>query len=123
MSSAIPRTLFLAAIAIAVIGAFAGCGGDDSTAPPTDGAFSGTIQVKDNFFSPSSATISAGDSVTWHWNGGNHTATSTGTSDFTFDSGPKTTGTYGFRFMTAGTARYVCTIHGSSMSGTITVKP
>jgi plastocyanin len=124
MTSAALRKLTLAVVAIAIVAVFAACGDDDTTAPPNNGTFNGTIQVRDNFFSPSSATIDVGDSVTWHWNGGNaHTATSTGTSDFTFDSGTKTTGTFGFRFNNAGTAHYFCTVHGTSMSGTITVKP
>lgn len=123
MSSAALRKLTLAAAAIALVAAIAACGGDDSTAPPTNGTFNGTVEVKNNFFSPSAATISVGDSVTWHWNGGSHSVTSTGTSDFAFDSGVKTSGTFGRRFNSAGTARYFCTVHGSGMSGTITVKP
>lgn len=123
MISAALRKLTLAIVAIGIVAAFGACGDDDSTAPPTNGPFTGTIQVKDNFFSPASATIDVGDSVTWHWNGTGHTVTSTASSDFAFDSGTKTSGTFGRRFNSAGTARYFCTIHGSSMSGTITVKP
>jgi plastocyanin len=120
MSSAALRKLTLA---IAVVAAIAACGGDDSTAPPTNGPFTGTVQVKNNFFSPSAATISVGESVTWKFNGSSHSVTSTAASDFAFDSGVKSSGTFVFQFNSAGTARYFCTVHGSSMSGTITVKP
>jgi plastocyanin len=123
MNTAAVRKLTFAVAALSLAVFLAACGSDDSTGPPATGPFTGTIQVKDNFFSPSSATISVGDSVTWHWNGGSHSVTSKAASTFTFDSGVKTSGTFGFRFHSAGTALYFCTVHGNSMSGTITVKP
>ena len=122
MSSAALRKLTLA-VAIALVAAIAACGGDDSTAPPTNGTFNGTVQVKNNFFSPATATVNVGDKVTWQFNGSSHSVTSTGASDFTFDSGVKSSGTFEFTFTTEGVAHYFCTVHGSSMSGTITVKP
>jgi plastocyanin len=122
MTSVALRKLTLA-VAIGIVAVFAACGGDDSTAPPTNGPFTGTVQVKNNFFSPASATVKVGEKVTWQFNGSSHSVTSTGASDFAFDSGVKSSGTFEFTFTTEGVARYFCTVHGSSMSGTITVKP
>jgi len=126
MTSAVLRKLTLAAAAIAFVAGFAACGGDDSTTPPTNGTFNGTVQVKSNFFSPASATVKVGDKVTWHFNGSTHTVTSPPpgvASDFTFDSGNKSSGTFEFTFNTEGVAHYYCQVHGLGMSGTITVKP
>ena len=126
MTSAALRKLTLAIVAIGAVAAFAACGGDDSTAPPTNGPFTGTVQVKSNFFSPANATVNVGDKVTWQFTGSTHTVTSPppGTaSDFTFDSGNKSSGTFEFTFTTEGVAHYYCEVHGTSMSGTITVKP
>ena len=124
MSSATLRKLTLAA-AIAVVAAFAACGDDSTSPPPGGGTFNGTVQVNNNFFSPSSATINVGETVTWKFNG-THTVTSpppATASDFTFDSGTKSSGTFQFTFNNAGTAHYYCEVHGTGMSGTIIVKP
>lgn len=103
------------------------CSDDDD---PVDGGgpFDGTIDVGANFFRPATATISAGDSVTWVWLGGagSHTVTE-GTPPNPpsplFDSPQKSSGTFGYRFMVAGTYPYFCRVHGASMSGTIIVEP
>lgn len=128
------RTLPLCVILIAVSALVAACGDDDSTAPPDDGPFTGTIRVLDNRFSPASVTISLGDSVTWRWEGGsNHTVTH-GTSeaappdvDKLFDSPLQDSGTFGYRFSdpaTLGTVPYFCRPHlAAGMTGTITVEP
>ena len=124
MSSAILRKFIFVFVAIALTAAFTACGGDDNpTGPGTGGTFNGTVQVKNNFFSPASATVHVGDEVTWQFNGSSHSVTSTGTSDFAFDSGVKSSGTFKFTFTSEGVAHYFCTVHGTSMSGTITVKP
>jgi plastocyanin len=122
MKPAAVRKLSLAVLAVALAAVFAACGSDSSTAPPATGPFTGTITVNDNFFSPSNVTISVGDSVTWVWKGSHdHSVTSSGGSPFTFDSGIKTTGKFGFRFNSAATGHYFCQIH-AGMTGTITVK-
>jgi plastocyanin len=124
MKSAVVRKLSLAVLAVAFAAVFAACGSDSTTAPPTTGPFTGTIQVKSNFFSPASATIAAGDSVTWVWSGSSHSVTEgTPGGAHAFDSGVKSSGKFGHRFNTAGTVHYFCTVHGSAMSGTIIVKP
>lgn len=77
------------------------------------------VSVEDNFFDPSSARVAVGGSVTWTWNGAvAHNVTfSSGTS-----SGTYATGTFVRDFPTAGTFDYLCTIHGSAMSGTVVVE-
>jgi plastocyanin len=130
MTSRAHRVVLGAALALAVAAGIPACG-DDSAAPPDEGPFNGTIRVIDNRFSPSNVTISVGDSVTWRWEGShNHTVTE-GTDDTTppiaqkrFDHGPKSTGTFGYRFEDAGTVRYYCRPHRTSgMTGTIVVEP
>lgn len=125
MTSAALRKLTLIAAAITLVAVFAACGDDSTTNPPGGGTFNGTVQVNNNVFSPASATVHVGDTVTWKFNGF-HSVTAPppgGSSDFTFDSGQKSSGTFQFAFNAEGVAHYYCTVHGTSMSGTITVKP
>jgi plastocyanin len=123
MKPAAIRPLCFAAILVALTALFAACGGDDSTGPPNPGPFTGTITIGDDFFSPSSVTINAGDSVTWVWKGSHdHSVTSDPGNPVSFDSGIKTSGKFGFRFTSANTTHYHCEVH-SNMKGTITVKP
>lgn len=106
------------------------CGDDDTTAPQ-DGPFTGTIQVRDNNFSPKTVTIAVGDSVTWQWVGSSlHTVTQGTTPDASedptrlFDSPLKSSGTFGYRFTASGTVPYFCRPHfAAEMKGTITVEP
>ena len=114
-----------------VLAAFvASCGGDDATAPPVDGPFTGTIHVLDDRFSPASVTIAAGDSVTWRWEGSHSHSVTQGTTPNAsedpsrlFDSPIKSSGTFGYRFTSQGTVPYFCRPHFAlGMKGTITVQ-
>ncbi len=69
-------------------------------------------------FTPAALSVTAGDSVTWTWQGGQHSVTSTGAEPF--DSGSLSAGSFTHAFATAGTFSYVCIWH-SGMTGTITV--
>jgi plastocyanin len=78
------------------------------------------VTVGNNFFSPANLTIQAGDTVRWtnpadggppHNVDGNGFASTTAES-FVFTQ----------VFTQAGVENYLCTVHGSSMSGTITVQ-
>ncbi len=95
---------------------FAACGGDDPSGPGT-----ATVNVDDDFFDPSSRTVSAGTTVQWTWIGGN-------THNVTFDDGvgnsvTQTSGTHSRRLNQTGTFPYICTIHGRAvMSGEIVVQ-
>lgn len=61
----------------------------------------------------------AGTVVTWTWGGGVR-------HNVTFDDGAASatqlTGTYTRTFSSVGAFKYHCTIHGSAMSGVITIK-
>lgn len=119
-------------IALALLlaaGATVSCGDDGSGPPPVDGMFTGTIEVLDSRFSPADVTIAVGDSVTWRWGGSlAHSVTQGTTPDPSedpsrlFDSGIKTSGTFGYRFTTAGDVPYFCRPHfGVGMKGVVRV--
>ena len=88
--------------------------------PPT----SATVQVQSNFFQPSSVTIAVGGTVTWNWAGSDHSVTPVLSPVFgnPAGSGVQNAGfTYGpITFTTAGTYRYICTVHGGVSGGTTT---
>ncbi len=94
---------------------FAACGGDSS------GPESAAVNVDDDFFDPSSRTVSAGTTVQWTWIGGN-------THNVTFDDGvgnsvTQTSGTHSRQLNQTGAFTYICTIHGRAvMSGEIVVQ-
>jgi plastocyanin len=75
--------------------------------------------VGNNFFNPSSVSITAGEGVVWTWSAG------AAQHNVTFDDGPasetQSSGTFSRTFASAGTFPYHCTIHGTAMSGTVTV--
>jgi len=94
---------------------FAATGVSDDPPPAT-----ASISVGDNFFNPDSQTLAAGGAVTWTWAGSfNHNVTfSTGSDNSATQSG----GTFTRTFADVGSFDYLCTIHGSAMSGTIVVQ-
>jgi plastocyanin len=83
-------------------------------------AASKSVSVGDNFYSPVTVTVSAGDSVTWANNGqAQHSATA---NDGSFDTGVFGPGNSRSQaFNRAGTFSYFCTVHGQSQSGTVRV--
>jgi len=87
-----------------------------TTAPPDPNA----VTVANDVFSGGTKTVAVGTTVTWTW------AQGAVTHNVTFDDGQhsasQNSGTYSRQFTTAGTYPYHCTIHGPSMSGTITVQ-
>lgn len=75
-------------------------------------------------FNPPTLTVTAGTTLTWDFKAGSHNVTSgtAPTGDGAFTSGaPQTSGTYTHQFNTPGTFPYFCSVHGSMMTGTITV--
>jgi plastocyanin len=78
------------------------------------------VRILDFRFKPGTKTITAGQYVVWINKGlAIHNATS---DDGRFESGNLSTGQrYKFKFTTAGTYGYTCTIHG--FAGTIVVNP
>lgn len=83
-----------------------------------------SVMIGDNFFSPTTTTVSLGTTVTWTNQGTMlHTVTA---DDGSFNSGDiAASSTYSHTFNTAGTYNYYCSHHGgpglSGMSGTIIV--
>ena len=76
-----------------------------------------TVRVGDNWFSPKTATVARGGTVTWRWVGKkSHDVSGPG-----FKSKLIKTGTYKRTFSKAGTFKYVCTLH-RGMTGTVRVK-
>jgi plastocyanin len=74
---------------------------------PAEGAITRNVKVDDNFFAPTSLTISPGTTVKWRWVGRRpHNVTARG-----FASSTKRTGTYSRRFNRTGTRRVYCTLH------------
>src|SRR5437870_733747 len=92
-------------------------------------------------FSPQTVSIHKGDTVLWTWDSGPHTVTSgtPGAADGKFCSVPEGTPatpatcsgtgyaksppfTYSETFMDTGTFPYYCTVHGATMTGTVTVQ-
>jgi len=110
------------------------CGGGDSTGvtpppapppppppppgPPPPPSPAVTVKVQNNQFSPIEARVTVGGTVTWEWEAANHSVTSVFTPSFQsagisnsgFTHGPLT-------FTTAGTYRYICTVHGTASNG------
>jgi plastocyanin len=99
--------------------AFTALSCSDTTEPPA-GA---TVQVADNSFNPTSATVAAGGTVTWQWAGATgHNVTWVTAST---NSPTQATGTYTRAFSAAGSYDYYCTLHGTAttgMRGTVTVQ-
>ncbi len=114
-----PRMIRLA-LTLLLGASFAACGGDDPSGPESG---NGTIAVSvgDDFFDPSSRTVSASTTVEWTWIGGNE-------HNVTFDDGvgnsvTQTSGTHSRQLNQTGTFTYICTIHGRAvMSGEIVVQ-
>lgn len=89
-------------------------GGGGNEPPPTTAA----VSVQDNQFVRSTVRVAAGGTVTWTWTGDNlHNVTFTGGPA----SATQTDGEFERTFATAGNFPYICTVHGQSMSGTVTV--
>jgi plastocyanin len=126
-----------ATLSLFTIGAMlAGCGASPPSAPvevtPTPTATPASVDQAPSvigvpiiaFFLPD-ITVATGATVMWNSSHSTpHTITSgvPGNSTGSFDSGQlRTGGSFGFTFGVAGTYPYYCTIHPSSMQGTITV--
>ena len=81
-----------------------------------------TVQVGDDFYTPTKVTIHRGGKVKWTWGDGtshSHTVTE---ENGKFTSKEKTSGTYKHTFKKRATYSIVCTIHAPDMHMTIKVK-
>lgn len=132
---------YAAQITLLLLLAAAGCGGS-STGPSNNGnnsgnnpppntppATSNSVSVTNDYFTPSSTTVTAGTKVTWTWNtcsGDGYGGQTCVSHNILFDdgasSGTQESGSWSRTFAAAGTYNYHCTIHGVSMSGTVVVQ-
>ncbi len=90
----------------------------------SDGTFDGTVEVDDNYFEPTEATVAAGTTVTLQMEGGaarSHTVTIHKVGNpatmmmHNHTMGPS--GMTEYTFATAGTCHVWCRFHGSMTSG------
>ena len=118
-----------AAALIAVSLPLAACGDDDDdagTTPTTSGGVPGNltkVTISDNKFTPSNLQVPVGANVTWEWTGSNpHSVT--GKFDGQDVNSPRLSGTgvFLFAFPKAGTFEYQCGVHGSAMTGKVTIQ-
>ncbi len=124
------RRLFmpgLVLLTLAVVASLPACSGGYGAANPTTtsktsapAASGNSVSISGFAFSPATLTVSVGTTVTWT---NNDSTTHTITSDTgVFNSGNVANGkTYSYKFTTAGTYAYHCSIH-SYMKGTVIVQ-
>jgi plastocyanin len=134
--------MLLGAIWIAAVSACGGGGSSTSgytsgptnpgTGNPNPSAGATTVTISDATFQPSALTVAKGTTVTWKWgactDGGYGSYTSCPTHSVTFDDGSsivsptQSEGTFSRNFASTGTFKYHCAVHGSTMTGQITVQ-
>ena len=104
------------ALAAALLGVAAGCGGSGDSAPV---ATTEVAMVKSYRFEPSKIEVDAGSSVTWK-NDDNftHTVQVDGQEDHKVERGESVS----IAFDKPGTYTYVCTLHSRDMDGEVIVK-
>jgi plastocyanin len=89
---------------------------------PADVAAVRDVTLRNIDFTPSRLQVSKGTTVVFRWRDGStsHDVTSVGAKRFK-SLGERSSGSRSVRFATAGTYRYVCTLH-PGMDGRITVR-
>jgi plastocyanin len=133
---------FAARATLLLLIAAAGCGGS-STAPSSNNNSSGNtpppqnttpstssaISVANDYFDPAATTVPVNTKVTWTWNacgsdgyGGQTCVTHSIVFDDGQSSAMQSEGSWSRTFTVAGTYKYHCAVHGTSMSGTVTVQ-
>lgn len=114
MTRRLRTACFLAAAALALTAA--ACGSSSGTDDQASSADGPTVNVVDYAFEPATATVEAGDTVTWVWDGrAPHNVIGDG-----FRSTDQSSGTFSHTFEQPGTYPYGCTIH-PGMEGRVVV--
>ena len=122
-------------VVVLAVASLCGCGGGGygATAPTNQGVNTpppaGGISVINNSFSPATKTVAVGATVQWAWNsctGDSYSGLTCTSHSVTFDDGTTSPtqdqGTFNRTFNAAGTYNYHCLVHGTAMSGSITVQ-
>lgn len=136
------RTLLIVALGTTLL-LGAACGDDDddsgAEAPEVTATTSGTdsspttgnglpanlttIRVVDNSYAPTGLQVPVGTNVTWTWEGSFPHSVSGTFNGETVESGVlEAGGEFQFTFESAGVFEYECSVHGSTMAGTVTVQ-
>ena len=94
------------------------------TTPPAAGAVSQEVEVRDFLFRADYVRVDPGDTVTWRFATGPHSATSRAGAPAPFDSGISDPGrSFSFLFQQPGRYEYLCQVHPDLMSGAVQVGP
>ena len=110
------RKLFAPLLVVSLVVTAAACGGGDDD-DSSSGAEPGVVTITDNKFEPKEITVSAGDTVTWKFEGSAaHNVTGPG-----FESDLQSKGEFEHTFEEAGEIDYVCTVH-PGMTGKVVVE-
>jgi plastocyanin len=120
-------------LAVASLFGCGGGGGGNTTAPPNNGVNTAPpadgISVSNNMFTPDTKTVAVGTAIKWAWNsctGDAYNGQTCVSHSVTFDDGTTSPtqdqGTFSRTFNAAGTYNYHCSVHGTAMSGSITVQ-
>ncbi|MEK6228027.1 MAG: plastocyanin/azurin family copper-binding protein [Actinomycetota bacterium] len=92
--------------------------------PPAAGAANRDVQVRDFSFRADYVRVDPGDTVTWRFVTGLHSATSRGSAPAAFDSDLSDPGeSYSFAFQQPGRYDYFCSVHPTLMNGVVQVGP
>ncbi|RVW11553.1 copper-binding protein [Prescottella agglutinans] len=107
---------------IALATTLSGCSTDSTDEPATDSGKALTVEVADMAYTPSSTTISAGQTVTWVFDdrGTPHDVVGLGDAKPVLRSPLLTSGTWEFTFTEPGTYNYTCSLH-PDMLGVVVV--
>ena len=107
-----PRYAAIALLLLPLVGV--ACG--SSSGGGGTSATKGEVQIVDNAFKPSTIEVAVGDTVTWVYKGAvKHNVSGPG-----FNGPTQKSGTFEHTFNSAGSFKYVCTIH-PGMKGTVKV--
>lgn len=123
-------------LVLACSAAILGCGGGGSSSggvtgppPPPTTASTTSLKVQNDHYTPSNDSVAVGATLTWTWDtctGDGYGGSVCSPHSVMFDDGPASviqeTGSFTRTFATAGTYAYHCAVHGTAMSGKITVK-
>jgi plastocyanin len=98
------------AVCLAVVGLVAAVGalGASASVPASPKA---SVSLGDNFFKPSSLTVTQGTTVTWTWKGSNTHNVTVVSGPQKFHSTDQASGSYKHTMTKAGTYHIVCTFH------------